>query len=285
MPAPDRIVSIGAPVNIDGARFRPCLLADGRTWWNPSVTAILDETSHKHALTQWAASEERKGLLSHLRARLEADQSVGQGEMLAALLEAQDLPYFHRSKKKKAADIGSVTHAWIDWYLHKSIGVFKGTEPILLPESQIAVNAAREWMDEVEFEPVAIELSVASQKHDVCGQLDVKGKATIDSRGRKSCDAERKMIVPDWKASAGVYREMRVQNIAYRGIDAETSTNGDKSRGGVILRVRKSADDPVPFEVVPVPYDPIIWEGFLAARKLWGTFRHLESKFEGGFRN
>lgn len=285
MPAPDRIVSIGEPINIEGARFYPCLLPDASTWWNPSVTAVLDSTSHKWGLVPWAVKLNRNGILDFLEERLNASEDISRPQMLAALKEARKLPRFDEREKNSAADIGSSAHVWIDWYLHKQLGVIKGREPILLPGAELAVTAARGWLEEVEFEVVSVETTVASRKHDVAGTFDTKGRATIDARGRKSCDAERKMIIPDWKTSTGVFREMKVQNIGYRGMEKENSTNGDCPRGGLILRLRKTEDDPVPLEVVPVPYDEVVWEGFLAARKLWGAYRRLEGKFEGGFRN
>lgn len=267
-------------LNIDGARFYPILEADiGKgPLWVPSVTTALDVWP-KPALVTWSASSEKQGILGDLETWLHDDTEANRGAMLARILKLRAAPLCYREASRAACDLGSSAHAWLEWSLREIMGARIGPEPALLPGAEKVVKGATEWMKAVNLEPIDIERRVYDAKTGYAGRYDLKARVDWDlPDGAK----ERRIVIVDWKSSKGVYPDMFVQNIAYRQADAITA-NGNRSKGGMIVRLAKTEDDPVPFEAVQVPFNPAAFDLFVSALTFWRNWRQYEGKWCGGF--
>lgn len=265
-------------LSIGGARFYPIESEsrDGKPLWVPSVTTWLSVWP-KPALVPWAAKSEKNGILDEMEGWLHEDTEANRGAMLDRVLKMREAPLRYREVSRKAKDTGSSAHAWLEWSLREILGVKIGKEPALVPGADRAVKGATEWMKQVNFKPMSVEKRVYHPTLGYSGRYDLK--AEVDwTEGDK---VERRIVIVDWKSSKGIYDDMLAQNLAYRAADAVTA-NGDKSKGGVIVRLAKTADDPVAFEARQVPYSKILFDAFLAAGAFWRAMRQAEGKWLGG---
>lgn len=268
-------------LSVQGARFYPIVPEiphGGMLLWLPSVTTALDPWP-KPALVPWAAKSEKEGILGELRTWLQENEDASRGAMLDRVLKLEDQPLRYREVSRQAKDIGSSAHAWIEWHIRELLKAPIGKEPILLPGSERARDGALSWMEQVHLEPLDVERRVYDPVVGYAGRYDLKARIdwSLDTGG-----VERRIVIIDWKASKGIYDDMKVQNISYRQADALTA-NGSRSAGGVIVRLAKTEDDPVPFEAVQVPYDPQAFETFKASLAFWRLLREREGKFIGGY--
>src|SRR5262245_3967337 len=241
-------------LNIQGARFYPFdSIRDesGRPLWVPSVTSIL-HVWPKPALTGWAAKSEKAGILDDLETWLREDAPTGlatRGAAIDRVLAMREAPLRYLEVGRKARDIGSSAHEWLEWFLRKEMKIHAGPEPALLPGAEKCVKGAMEWMIGVNLKPIAVEQRVLNREYNYAGRYDLK--AEVD--WKEGFTTERRIVIVDWKSSKGIYDDMLVQNHAYRGADA-TMANGSRSHGGIVVRLAKTADDPIPFEARQVPF-------------------------------
>lgn len=263
-------------LSVQGARFYPVEEPRGLNWL-PSTTTALDVWP-KPALVTWSASSEKAGILGELESWLHADESASRGAMLDRLLALREAPLRYREVSRKAKDIGSSAHAWLEWHVRVILGITIGPEPVLLPGAEKAVMAALEWMKQVSLKPIDVERRVFDAKIGYAGRYDLKAEVDWDENGK----TERRRVIVDWKSSKGIYPDMIIQNIAYRQADAITA-NGSRSNGGIIVRLAKEENDPVPCEPVQVPFTPQAFECFKAALAFWRLWRAHEGKWAGGY--
>lgn len=174
-------------------------------------------------LTFWAAKEATQ----HLSDKLEDIKKMNE-EDFAKLLETAKKA--HCTKSKKAADIGTLVHDWIQTYIE--------TGETKLPTNRKANHAINQFLEfekRHEMEWIAFEKIVHSKKHNVAGRLDAI--AFIDG----------KLTLLDFKTSSRISDDYYLQTAGYQMCLEEMDIHPEQR---VILRLPKEDDD---FEAVLVP--------------------------------
>lgn len=165
----------------------------------PSVTRILKVVDKSEPLVQWSANCAAELLAE----RLQPGQALTQAQ-IARLCAS--IRFAHRSVSGRAKGVGSQAHAWIEQVLRRQMAGEPGEPPLPVnPQARHACLAAREWLAAHHFEPLAAEQMIYSRAHKYAGTLDVAAVATIDGR----------FSIIDWKTSAAIYPEYRLQLAAY----------------------------------------------------------------------
>lgn len=178
---------------------------------------------------------------------------VYNAEQIAAITEKARSQY--NVKRNKAADTGTLVHAWIeDW--------IKGRQPELPHDHQVlnGVLAFKRYVDSQNIKFVASEQKIFSKKYKYAGTLDFE--AEIDG----------KLFLGDIKTSSGIYPEMFLQTSAYQQAREEENP-GRKYAGQLIINCRK---DGILDTLVSTDYEKHI-KGFLAALVLYRTLNEMGS--------
>jgi predicted DCC family thiol-disulfide oxidoreductase YuxK len=264
-------------------RFYTIPNADGTTAKYPSVTTILSAIA-KPALVGWAAKEERTMVstaAADLYADLAASPQLPRSMYTLALEQRLGTTKAHVKALAQASDIGTATHAKIEWVLKTQLlGVAAGPGPVLSEGAQRAFLAFEEWARLVRLRPQLIEQTVFSRTHEFAGTMDLL--ATLDSAALLSllehqgavdaalaewlrARAEVTALI-DFKTGKGIYSEAHLQSVAYQRALAEMGHG--RVDGALIVRLPKTAQD-AGFEVAVVPPARELFPTFLAVRQLW----------------
>lgn len=134
-------------------------------------------------------------------------------------------------RKKEAADLGHLIHAWVEQYIKHKLGEIGFDMPDMPedPRVQNGVMAFLDWEKEHKVKFISSERPVYSKKHDYIGTLDIEAMV-----GKKRC-------LVDLKSSNGLYNEVRMQTAAYATADAEES--GKKYDGRWAIRLSKETPE------------------------------------------
>lgn len=168
------------------------------------ATKVLD----KPALVGWATKMCAEYLTynNHLLAQKVVVQTqTGLAVDEIALAEfVQNMKAHGKGKKKEAATVGTMTHAYIDQHIKHVLGT--GPKPVMPVNAQVqnSVGAFLKWEQAHHVVYHDAERLVYSKKYDFAGQLDID--ATIDG--------ER--AIADNKTSSGIYDEMWYQTRGYQ---------------------------------------------------------------------
>ena len=225
----------------------------------PSVTTILGAIN-KPALVKWAENTARAATID-AAADLYVDLAkiVGPVPMsrpaYVATLEAR-LGKAKAAERElaKAAEIGSQTHALIEWSLRRSLGQIT-TRPETTPPAEWAFMAFEDWAKSVNLEPIFIEQTVWSLDHGYAGTLDLLARV------------HGEVTLIDFKTSKGIYAEYDLQSVAYQVALAEMG-HGLPPGGGLIVRLPKVETDPG-FEVHRCGSVETLLPTFLAVKQVW----------------
>jgi hypothetical protein len=198
----------------------------------PGVTTILS-VINKPALVPWAA----KLAAETYTALIRQGGDLTEKRLLEIEKAAMTAP---SAKKKQAADVGTVVHAW-------ACARARGESPPL-PEderSREGIHAFLRWIESHKVEFLKTELRVFSRRHWYAGTVDFL--ATIDGR----------LTIGDYKTSGGIYPEFHLQTAAYLGawleeyapdgteqFPARAIIRFDKYTGAFSVRGRESATYP-----------------------------------------
>lgn len=176
---------------------------------------------------------------------------------------------------KKAADIGTQVHDWVEGFVKYELKI--GKKPKMPENEKVAngVNGFLQWRGENKIEFIESEKFVYSRKYDFGGKLDIKalvdGKLTL--LDCKTCNMWKKdKKKPDGFArdkdgnliKSPVYDEQRYQAASYLLADEEENKKvykGDR----IILRLDKEFGEFDPVQLDDYDRDK---KGFLAALKL-----------------
>jgi hypothetical protein len=197
--------------------------ADGTVVNPPSITTALG-VLNKPAIVQWAVN----CAINHLRSRLYDGGEFDVEDLERFLDEAK---YAHKWIKEEAADIGSAAHQWLEDYWHQKMKAAESGEEFAVPplpehpQVKNCVEAAVKWIEEHHITPIVIEKPLYSRRHKVAGRMDKL--ATVDG----------KLVVVDWKSSAGLWEEYRFQIAAYLFIYEEET--GRVPVGAWLVRLGK----------------------------------------------
>lgn len=160
----------------------------------------------------------------------------------------------HTIKRNKAADIGTLVHAWIESWI-------KGQQPELPQDPQVlnGVLAFKRYVDSKNIKFTASEQKIFSKKYKYAGTLDFE--AEIDGQ----------LYLGDIKTSSGIYPEMFMQTSAYQCARQEEFPDR-KYAGQLIINCRK---DGILDTQISTGYDKHI-KGFLAALVLYRTIQEMK---------
>lgn len=247
-----------SPSRTDTRSGRFYTLPDGTKL--PSVTSILSSIA-KLALVNWAAKTERD-MVCQAAANLYEDLPVASPKMARAVyLSSLDARIgkqkAFQKELAKASEIGTQTHALIEWNLRKSLGQTVGPEPTIDAKGLWAFMAYEDWHKASGFTPQFIEQTVWSTQHGYAGTMDWFGLVeTVPTLG-------------DFKTGKAIYAESLLQNAAYVHALIEMGFATPPVQG-CIVRLPKNETDPA-FEVRLIPWEAheALLKTFLAAKVLW----------------
>ncbi len=179
------------------------------------VTGILGVIS-KPALMYWAVNM----AIEHLKQALHAGVGYDELQIKQMLDEAK---IAHRKKSTEAADIGKMTHEWIEKWIAKE----NPATPIN-PQIKNATDMFLGWVKDHKVKFLESEKVVYSKKYGYAGIMDFL------------CEYEGKKMVGDIKTSTGIYDEYWYQVSAYYQAYHEEfpKVNID---GAIIVRIGKDA--------------------------------------------
>jgi hypothetical protein len=249
----------------------------------PSVTTILGAAIAKPALIHWAASTERLAAAeaaADLYAELHGAQQLPRSMYLLALEQRLGKTKAHTKALAKAAEIGSMVHAKIEWTLKRALGQTVGAEPLLADAALWGFMAWEDWAKAVQLRPQFIEQTVYSRTHAYAGTMDLC--ATLDAAALLrvlECQGVVDASLADWlrardevtacidfKTGKKIWPESFIQATAY--VRALAEMGHGRVDGGLVVRLPKLTSDPA-FEVCVVPPARELFPVFLAARQLW----------------
>src|SRR5215469_15665521 len=229
----------------------------------PSVTTILDVIA-KPALGPWYAKEERRYFEAAMLEILARPGARDPEYVLSAVAEAVTGVKAADRERQKAAAIGTAIHAGIEWHLRTQLGEDAGPEP-RLPEAAIwGVESWKDWAQNVDLQPLAIERAVYCELCGYAGTLDLYARVA------------GVLSVIDWKSGKAIYPEAFLQNVAYRHAAERLGLPAEQ---GLIVRLPKLINDPA-WEVMTVP-ETVALADFLAAGNLWRWQRRMDGQPEG----
>ena len=171
----------------------------------------------------------------------------------------------HTKELAKAGDIGSQTHALIEWTMRTQLMQKVGPSPRITDAAQWAFMAWEDWRKSVKLKPIFIEQTVYSENYGYAGTMDLLA------------EVEGVLTVVDWKTGKAVYSESHLQNAAYRQAIREMG-HGDPKQG-LIVRLPKVETDPN-FEVVAAKPENLMFPKFLDAMSLWQWQQEMEAEYQ-----
>lgn len=169
----------------------------------------------------------------------------------------------HLKVSKKALDIGTIAHNWIEAYIKRKIQDPDNKRHKSLPMSKEACNSIEaflRWQSEQKIKYIASERKIYSKKYDYAGTLDVE--AYINKR--------RGII--DFKTSKAIYKDYELQLGAY--IQARHEEDGANYTNNYIVRIGKDGD----FEAQKLKN----WrKSFRSFKYALGLYKSLKEKIRG----
>lgn len=202
----------------------------------PGVTSIVGVLD-KPALKFWAVNMAMEVVEERIHPGVPLDE-------MDKLQLIQDAKKAHTKRMNKAADIGTLTHNWLEEFI--KAGLNKEPLPKIPsnPQMKRCIKGFLKWCDENKVKFKESEQIIYSKKHKYAGKFD----AMAIVNGKK--------CIIDFKTSNAIYDEMFLQATAY--LIAKEEEDKKKIAGGVIL-LRLSKDekdskgkDIEPFEVKQV---------------------------------
>lgn len=222
----------------------------------PSVTTILGAIN-KPALVKWAENTATAAVTSaaaDLYLDLQKAAPMSRAAYVASLQGRLGRQRQAERELAKAGEIGTQTHALIEWTLRRQLGQVVGPRPATTPPAEWAFMAFEDWAKQVALEPVLIEQVVFSTQHGYAGTMDLLARVN----GR--------VTLVDWKTGKSIYAEAFLQNVAYQ-IALEEMGHG-RAEAGLIVRLPKNETDPA-FEVAAVPPVAELFPVFVAVKQVW----------------
>jgi len=238
----------------------------------PSVTTILGAIG-KPALINWAAKVERE-LVIEAAANLYIDSPNGntpkmnRTAYITSLRSRIGTTKAHQKELAKAAEIGSETHARIEWTIRKQLTSKPGPEPVISEKALWAFMVWEDWAKEHKFKPLLIEQMLYSKAHGYAGTMDLLAEMEIDG--------EKVLALVDWKTGKAIYNEALLQNAAYVHALLEMG-HAEPPLTGLVVRLPKTETDDKPeMRVIPWETHDKLFDVFLHVKELWTWLRAQE---------
>ncbi|RLJ03094.1 MAG: hypothetical protein DRP08_03965 [Candidatus Aenigmatarchaeota archaeon] len=185
------------------------------------VTSIV-EVLNKPAVLYWAVNK----TIEYLDANLQVGLVIDEVNKKAILDEAK---YAHRRHLKKAGDIGTAIHEWLEKYIKATINKEPLPDKPVNKEMKKSIEAFLNWTKKHKIKWLSSERKVYSRKYKYAGTLDAE--AQINGH----------LAIVDFKTSNGFYPEYFLQTSAYvKALEEET---GNKYHYTVIVRIPKNGNE------------------------------------------
>jgi len=135
----------------------------------------------------------------------------------------------HRETVQKAADAGTLAHAYIEADLQGQDFPAGDYDQEIIDKAEQAFLNYVDWKNVVGFAPVGTEIPLVSESLGYGGCLDCV------------CLINGKHSLWDWKTSNGVYSEYLIQVAAYKALWEENNPDKPLSGGIYLLRIDKES--------------------------------------------
>lgn len=186
-------------LEFDQSKHRYEVIVDGKRVSVPgatSITGVVDD-GKSDRLMGWAV----KLAAEYVRAALVPGVPLDELQIAQLVDNAKRA---HRQKKQDAADIGKITHEWLERYIGVKIaGKGKSPKPLMNEQARNGVDAYLSWENQHKVEYIFSERRCFSLQHWFAGTLDIL--ALVDDV----------LTVVDLKTGSGVYQEHFLQTAAY----------------------------------------------------------------------
>lgn len=116
----------------------------------------------------------------------------------------QDMKSHGKGRKKEAATIGVMAHAWIESHIKHVLGLGPKPSPVVNSAVNNAIEAFLKWEKEHHVVYIATERMVYSKRYAFAGQIDIEAKVDFE------------LAILDNKTSSGIYPEMEYQLAGYQ---------------------------------------------------------------------
>ena len=225
----------------------------------PSVTTVLSAIA-KPALVTWAEKTAKAAAIESAAdlyvdlAKIQGSVPMSRPAYIATLQGRMGKDRQTQRELAKAGEIGTQTHALIEWSLRTSLGQ-KVRRPATTPPAEWAFMAYQDWAKSVDLQPIFIEQTVWSGVHGYAGTLDLVARVRDE------------VTLIDFKTSKGIYAEYDLQSVAYQAALAEMG-HGLPPGGGIIVRLPKHENDPA-FEVKACQPVETLLPVFLSVLQVW----------------
>lgn len=184
------------------------------------VTTYLNIKDKSSALMSWQGEMTAK----HLFEVMETGKTITQEDVVKAI-------FTHEREVKKAADLGSEIHDWIERYINYKLKKKDFSKPEMPEDPNVltGVTSFLEWESEHKVKYLWAERVLYSKKYDYIGKGDFG--AVVDG---DTC-------LCDIKTGNGMYNSVLAQTAAY--VHADTEECGIKYKGRWAIRIAKETPD------------------------------------------
>jgi hypothetical protein len=230
----------------------------------PSVTTVLG-CINKPALAAWSARVEREMVLRCVRDVYKHIEGPlpSLHDFMDGLEHALGREKAHTKELKKATDIGTEAHQWVEWSLCRELGLPCGSEPPLSDPAAKATRAWKLWREEVEFEPIAVESTLYSISKRYAG--------TMDFLASMKHEGQRITVLGDIKTGSAIYREAKMQASAYVNAAVEMDVLPEPVPALIVRLPKKGPEDGFETALVSVKDQVAYFRAFLSALTLFNA--------------
>ena len=166
----------------------------------PGVTSVL-KTLDAPALDAWRVRVQVEGTARAAYANPPDGELIE--DYVSRLVALAKEEFEHERLANEAADVGKQVHALIEHAVKEQLGQ-ETTAPEATDEALFTFAGWREWAESVNLEPLTAEARLHHPGLNYCGTADLV------------CLVNGAPTVLDWKISARLYDERRLQSAAYR---------------------------------------------------------------------
>jgi len=190
------------PVSIKGVRYYR--LPTGEL--APSVTSVEKAANYGSAdnLFAWYEKNGKEAAIEAAVKLFTYGAGMSEDNFRAAIETEIKGINASRRKMEKAADIGTLVHAAIQYRMKELTGETPGIEPKLTDEAWLAFTAWEEWWDVQGLTPVVAEQFIYHEALGYAGCIDL------------IAEGEHGLEILDWKSSNYILGKHHVQVAAYK---------------------------------------------------------------------
>ena len=224
--------------------------ADGK--FRPGVTTVI-KTLDAPSLDEWKVRVQVEGTARAAYSNPPMENEPLDG-YVARLKKLGAEEYEHQRLADEAAKVGVDGHALIEHAVKEMLGQ-KPEAPKVCEEAVFRFSGWRQWAKDVGLKPLASESRLFNEAHDYCGTLDCLALA------------EGRPTLLDWKPTAVLYPERRLQSAAYR--KALASMGWPEMDGAIVCIPREGGDIQMLYAEPPGPALDATFDVFLSLLQVY----------------